>query len=174
MKRLCVIGLVALAALEAGLIDEQAKGGIQWLWFGNMKPNGRFHQAVNQNNPCLSKALDQIPFQGAVLKKDYNRFIDEFLKVPFKKPLATCSRLLAMKRPDVFFCVDSQNIENFCADFGIKASQLNYETYWEEVVCKIKRCTWYNVPEPQNELEKLIHNFRGALLDCFYYTYHWG
>lgn len=168
----------AMSKLErnriAGLIDEQQKesGGIQWLWFGNMKPNGRFFQAVNQNNPHLSKALDQIPFDGMVVKNDYNRFMNQFLKVPFKKPLATCSRLLAMKRPDVFLCIDSKNIKNFCADVGIKESKLNYETYWEEVVCKIKKSTWYHVPQPQNELEKLIHQFRAALLDCFYYNYH--
>lgn len=143
---------------------------IDWGLFGSMKGAGDFKHEVNSNNKYISLALDQIPLEGSIKKAHYESFVDHYEKVSSTRNwIATSTRLLAMKRPDVFVCLDERNRKKLCEDFGIVQVNMNYSRYWNEVIERIFDSEWWNVPCPMDDLGKKIYGGRSALLDVLYY-----
>lgn len=147
------------------------KGEAQWGWFGSMKGAGYFKQAVINNDPHISGALDRIPTVGPVDQQHYTEFTEEFNRA-FPHGgygVAVASRLLAMKRPDYFLCLDSRNRRLLCEDFGIAQSGMNYRRFWDEVVRRTVDSPWWNAPIPNDPLDREIWLGRAAMLDAIYY-----
>lgn len=143
-----------------------------WAWFGSMKGAGTFAGLINTSNEAFSLALDEIPLVGEIRRDHYDRFIEQYLKAyeGGRDGLATATRLLAMKRPDVFLCVDAQNKKRLAEDVGIvRADQLDYERYWDEVVERLMQSPWWQSPEPSNALEREAWHARAAMLDAIFY-----
>ncbi|PHV17436.1 hypothetical protein CSQ90_09005 [Janthinobacterium sp. BJB303] len=143
-----------------------------WAWFGSMKGAGTFAGLINTSNEAFSLALDEIPLVGDIRREHYDRFIEKYLKAyeGGRDGLATATRLLAMKRPDVFLCVDAQNKKRLADDVGIvRADQLDYERYWDEVVERLMQSPWWQSPEPSNALEREAWHARAAMLDAIFY-----
>ena len=142
-----------------------------WGWFGSMQGAGYFHQAVNNNNPHLSAALDLIPLNGTVAREHYEDYIREFVRAfPVgKHGVSLASRLLALKRPDYFVCLDSKNKTKLCKDFGIKQVGMTYERYWDDVVCRIIDSVWWNEPKPSDRMAARVWLGRAAMLDAIFY-----
>jgi HKD family nuclease len=143
----------------------------QWGWFGSMKGAGYFKQAINSNSPQISKALNSIPLEGRVARAQYDEYVKEFTKAFANggHGVATASRLLALKRPDQFVCLDSKNQRELCANFGIKQSGIDYERYWEEVVDRITDAPWWNSPRPKAQGDAQTWDGRAAMLDAIFY-----
>ncbi|MFW9594971.1 MAG: phospholipase D family protein [Macromonas sp.] len=143
-----------------------------WGWFGSMRGAGYYHQAVNNNNPYISEALDEIPIQGPVSRKHYEAYIEKFLQAfpNGRDGVAIASRLLALKRPDYFVCLDSKNKKKLCEDFGIKDANMNYERYWEEIIERITDSAWWNEATPKNASDIRVWKGRAAMLDAIFYT----
>ena len=153
----------------AGTLKDKSELANTMAWFGSMKGAGFFCKAVRENNSKLSKALDAIPFYAQpVSKSDYRRFVDTFEQVE-GSGIATGTRLLAMKRPDIFVCFDSANQRKLCNDFGISVSKMTFERYWDEIIARILSSEWWNEPKPVNKLEKRVWKYRSAFLDAIYY-----
>ncbi len=141
---------------------------LDWLWFGSMIGHGYFKQAVIDKNPQIAAALDEIPLAGEVTQDHFDRYLKLFRNA-FKNPgTATATRLLAMKRPDYFVCLDSKNRVKLCEEFGI-AKSVDLDGYWEKVVERLTDSNWWNSPEPNDELEKRIWKCRAAFLDVRFY-----
>lgn len=141
-----------------------------WGWFGSMKGNGIFHRLVNENNPHFSDALSHIPLNGVVTRQHYNAYIHEFIRaLPEKQYVGTASRFLALKRPDYFVCLDSANKRNLCEDFGIVQTNMTYERYWDDVICRITDSVWWNSPVPENKTQARVWFGRAAMLDVIFY-----
>jgi HKD family nuclease len=145
-------------------------------YFGSMMGAGRYKNRINKNNPNISLALDKIPLNGEIRKNHYEQFIAEYLKAYPEggAGLATVTRLLAMKRPDVFLCVDGKNMEQLCKDIGIdikllKNKQDLYKNYWTEVTLRLMNSPWWQSPEPSDKNEKDLWNYRAAMLDAILY-----
>lgn len=137
-----------------------------------MKGAGRFRNAIDRNDVNLSAALDRIPRDGLVSEEHYRAFIDSFLRA-FPKGgdgIAVATRLLSMKRPDMFVCLDSKNRAALCKEFGIAQNKLEYERYWREIIERLRLADWWNAPCPNGGEEKAIWLGRTALLDALYYT----
>ena len=149
----------------AGLIrDEEAV----WAYFGGMSAAGKFKKQIN--NIHISNALDHIPTKGIVNKKDYDKFTEEF-KLAFVDGgdgIATVSRLLAMKRPDYFICLNSQNRNGLRKDFSL-SSNIRYEEYWNNLITIIIDSVWCSSSCARDNSEKQIWQFRVAMLDIIYY-----
>ena len=152
----------------AGLPNKKCQN---WAWFGSMKGAGVFHSNIKKNNPHISDALSYIRLEREILKKDYLKFIDTFLLAfpDGRDGIGTASRLLAMKRPDIFVCIDQKNNTNMCRDFGITSSGITYERYWDELIGRIHDSVWWQTEAPANVFEKSIWENRAALLDCIFY-----
>jgi hypothetical protein len=143
---------------------------VDWGYFGSMKGAGIYKNRIIENDLNISKALDEIPFSGQITKIHYQRFLKHYKKTFEGNYLATATRLLAMKRPDTFVCLDSKNKSSLCKDFEITQSGLDYERYWDEIIIRIYDSNWWLNPEPKNDREKSVSDSRSAFLDSLYYV----
>lgn len=144
---------------------------IDWMYFGHMV-SPRFKTRINEDYFDISDSLDCIPLHGKVTKKDYMNYIEYFKEHSgYGYGISTISRLLAMKRPDIFFCVTGENKNTLYDDFGIikDIKSHEYERYWDEIIQRIHKSEWFNTNEPNDVLEKNIWNKRVAMLDAVFY-----
>ena len=109
-------------------------------------------------------------------REDYVAYIDRFVRAfPFsdnqykRHGLATATRLLAMKRPDYFVCLDNANREKLLGSFGVKIANQDYEGYWDKVIERIQLSTWWNARRPTEATAGQIWDGRAAMLDAIYY-----
>lgn len=141
-------------------------------WFGSMVGAGKFYELMNASEPAFSAALDAIPLTGAVTRDQYDTFISEYLKAfpNGRDGVGTATRLLSMKRPDTFLCVDSANLKKLAQDVGMKRpDKLDYERYWTEVVERLQQAPWWQSPEPKQQSEAKAWHARAAMLDAIFY-----
>lgn len=146
---------------------------LNWAWFGSMVGAGVFKGLVKSKPEGLSAALDLIPRSGAVNEVDYERFKERFLEsfVGEKKGggLATASRLLALKRPDYFVCVDSANERKLSEAIGVNKSDIKLDTYWSHIIEPILCSPWWNSGRPSDDFAGRIWDARVACIDAFCY-----
>lgn len=158
----------ALAGFIVDLEDTSGKD-IDWLMFGSMKGAGTFKHAIN-NNIKIGKALDAIPLYGKVSRKQF----DDYCKVfkDWKNPIACATRLLAIKRPDLFLCVNSKNKKELSRLLNIKQSQFTLDNYWDVILMPIYNSLWFKdgISKP-NKLESDVKRFQVAMLDSISYRY---
>jgi hypothetical protein len=143
----------------------------EWQAFGTM-PVGFFEQAVKDKKKAagLSWALEKIPRTGDISSERFSDFVQAFRKAaPPKTGIGCATRLLAMRRPDYFFCLNGPNERLFKKAFGIKGT-IELEDYWSEVVERVKRTPWWDEKEPTAALEKRIWRCRAALMDNIFYN----
>jgi len=156
----------------AGLISE-FNGIEDWKLFAATNPNGRFYKLFKseKGRNGISDALDIIPQKGVVTKNQFNRYVSEMRKITNLDDIKTiATRFLAMKRPDVFVCLSSQN-KGILNLLGVTKKNIKLDEYWDLVVTPILSSTWYNEKIEdvfENQLE--IFRYRAAMLDALYYT----
>lgn len=141
-------------------------------WFGSMTGAGTFYNLMNASEPAFSLALAEIPSTGTVTKSQYASFIAEYLKAypNGRDGIGTATRLLSMKRPDQFLCVDGANREKLAKDVGMKrADQISYERYWEEIVVRLMDSPWWRSPPPGEGKDLKAWKARAAMLDAIFY-----
>lgn len=159
----------------AGTYGAKEKGikGLPWGWFGTMFGQGDFKTLVNAQPDTLSAAMDEIPLKGSIEEDDYDAFAKLFRQAFIKKShvggVATASRLLAMKRPDIFVAVNDANRRGLCEGFGVAYSTLELNNYWDRIVVPIQLSSWWRARRPGRPESGRIWDNRAALLDCIYY-----
>jgi hypothetical protein len=138
------------------------------LYFGAMRAAGAFQKILRQSPGRLDKALDTVPRRGEVTRRQFDHF---FRKLPAAGVgIGTATRLLAMKRPDRFLCVNDGNIPRLSAHFGVtQASLQEFEGYWN-LLTRVWRCDWFFAPRPRTPLSAALWDSRVALLDAIYYN----
>lgn len=139
-----------------------------FLLFGSMQWVGLFKQAIKDNNEGISLALDEIPLDGDLSRDHYRRFSDRFLKAFKRSGMALASRLLAMKRPDTFVCVNNRNREGLFSALGLSPSR-DAEAYWE-LIERVRACAWWKAPPPAAGDGREVWAARAAFLDALFYT----
>jgi hypothetical protein len=139
-----------------------------FLLFGSMQPVGRFKQAIKDNNEGISLALDEIPLDGDISRAQYQRFTDRFLNAFQRSGMALASRLLAMKRPDTFVCLNNENREGLVQAFRVSPNR-DAEAYWA-LIEKVRTCIWWKAPLPAAGDEREVWKARAAFLDSLFYT----
>lgn len=149
--------------------DLKIEGATEWGYFGSMQGAGKFKNKIKSNNEFISKALDQIPLFGDITQHQYDNYLLYFRQALPGNYLATSTRLLSMKRPDIFLCYDSKNNTALCRDFGINKANMTNERYWKEIIMRIQDSEWWRNSNPKNEIEKKIRSARTAFLDSLYY-----
>jgi HKD family nuclease len=146
---------------------------LQWAWFGSMIGQGDFKNLVNDHPSRLSKAMQHIPIDGDVSKEDFDKFVHEFNRAfedkAHKGGVPTATRLLAMKRPDIFVGVNKANRAGICKAFGAAPSTLNLKNYWERIIIPAQNSPWWLHARPKDPLTQRIWDNRAALMDGIYY-----
>ena len=162
-----------------GLIEEYEDIS-DWRYFGSTKPNGKFRKNYkNKYLDGLSNALDNIPLSGDVNQELYQKFVDEVRNITgFNNPITICTRLLTMKRPDIFVCVagrqnqdgEISTMAKLCNLLGSKRKTITLDNYWDEIILSIKESEWYQTPSNMiSEKYIRLYNYRAAMLDALYY-----
>lgn len=148
----------------------ESQSDVDWGWFGSMKGAGKFQNRINTNNICISNALDEIPLEREINRSDYLSFVREFKKAfpDGGAGVAIASRLLAIKRPDYFVCLDKKNRPKLCAEFDISQS-ISFEEYWDEIIERIIDSVWWQSEKPRNKSEAKAWDGRSAMLDSIFY-----
>ncbi|CAA0123066.1 Uncharacterised protein [BD1-7 clade bacterium] len=143
----------------------------RWGWFGSMTGVGVFKKMINNNDKYLAKAVNSIPLEGEITKAHFDQFIVHYKRAfgGSRDGVATASRLLAMKRPDIFVCFNSKNEIKIKEAIGIKFGKKDYGAYWEELICRISTAVWWNTPQPVGVEDRAIWMGRTALLDAYFY-----
>ncbi|MFN7916701.1 MAG: phospholipase D family protein [Vicinamibacterales bacterium] len=154
-----------IAGLPTPLDAGRADAGL----FGSMMGNGIFRKHIGRNDPNISRALDQIPKSGQLTQAHFDGFVREFQKSFSENFISTATRLLAMKRPDMFVCFDQRNRRKMCKAFAVPSTGMTYERYWSHIVQRLADCEWWNNPKPRNETERRISEGRAAFLDVLFY-----
>ncbi len=150
----------------AGFLGE--KDGVNWNFFGGTG-SGKFMHMIRINEPFVSDALDKIPIEGELTRRNFFDFITEFKKGGGKNMISSASRLLAMKRPDIFVCLNERNNKKLCKYFGISQNGMTYERYWDDIIERILDSDWWNSPPPKNPEELSVWKGRSAFLDSISY-----
>lgn len=155
----------------AGIATEnQSDSNVNWGWFGSMSGAGKFQNRINTNNKYISRALGAIPLQGTVYKSHYTKFVSLFQQTfpDGGAGVAIASRLLAMKRPDQFVCLDKRNRPKLCNEFGISKT-VTFDAYWDDVIERINDSVWWSSKMPHNKTEAKAWLGRAAMLDTIFY-----
>jgi hypothetical protein len=139
-----------------------------FLLFGSMQAVGLFKRAIKDNNEGISLALDEIPLNGDVSRDQYQSFTNRFLTAFKRSGMALASRLLAMKRPDAFVCVNRENREGLFQAFRLTPRR-DAEAYWE-LIERVRTCPWWKAPPPPAGDEREVWRARTAFLDALFYT----
>ena len=156
------------------------KGIDDWCFFGSMTANGVFKSNFKKKYLTgLSEALDIIPQDGQVKESQFNRFVQAVRKVTkYKDPITLCTRMLAMKRPDIFVCAAGRSSKNgndstmskLCSLLKLDRKTLSIDNYWSLIILNIQKSDWYQTDvDSIAEEEKKIYTYRAAMLDALYY-----
>jgi len=140
---------------------------IDWMWFGNMQSAGRFARLVNQRPKSIARALDSIPLEGEVRRSHYEAFVDAIKGLP-GVAMGSATRLLSMKRPDVFVSFNARSRERLCQACGLPQN-VDWDGYWDLILARIRESIWYQHPQPSHPQAHRIWANRVALLDALYY-----
>lgn len=140
-------------------------------WFGNMGPSRKFWPALRDHLPHLSDALDHIPSGGDVTRREFDAYVGNYKRAfpDGGDGIGTATRLLAMKRPDQFVCLDTANRRKLGEDLGIGVSNMSLDRYWDEVVERVRDTPWWLSPRPAGGAELEIWQGRVAMLDALFY-----
>ena len=156
-----------LAGLQPGSED------YDWRWFGSMQGAGKFQNRINANDFFISEALDAIPQTGMVSRSHFMNAVSKFKRAfpNGRDGIGILSRLLTMKRPDSFFCIDTPNRKSICKKMGVKLIQSShYERYWDELIERLIETPWYQSPQPAEGDELRAWRGRMAILDAIIYA----
>jgi hypothetical protein len=154
----------------AGMVGPTEEDPVDYKWFGSMATAVKFWGPIKNNDENLSLALDLIPATGGVSRADYIAYVERFQRA-FQNGgdgIATATRLPAMKRPDLFVCLDRRNKEGLCRDFGI-SRKVGYESYWDSIIERIMEASWWYSSPPAAGEEREVWKARAAFLDSIYY-----
>ncbi len=156
------------------------RGIDDWCFFGSMTAKGSFRSDFrNKFLFGLSDALDIIPHKGQVKFLQFEQFVKAVRKTTkYKDPITLCTRLLAMKRPDVFVCAAGRSSKNgkestmskLCSLLKLDRKTLSIDNYWDLIILNIQNSDWYQTDvDSIPEGEKKIYSYRAAMLDALYY-----
>ena len=145
-------------------------------YFGTTHSAGQFTHAILDSPASVDRALDKIPFDNKhrVTKAEFDAFFASFERfaqsVPKPRPGVGCaSRLLAMKRPDTFVCVNGENRRRLARAFGFSDDELRSASGYWRFSEHIWSLPWYDSPRPRQPTQLEVWKARAALVDAFYY-----
>lgn len=155
----------------AGILKPCTRLGVDWGFFGQMSAFGSYSPTLQQHSKLFSKALDHIPLQGPIRRRHYEAYLTAFKKIPGASKTWTGmgTRLLTMKRPDYFVCIDNANRTGLCRYFGSAPTTTDLDNYWDRIIAPMMLTPWWQVDMPEDDMEQEIWMGRAAMLDAIYY-----
>ena len=144
--------------------DAKISEHINWKLFGSMVGAGKFKHDIIHNIK-IGKALDKIPLKGMVTKDMFLDFCKAFDK---RNPIGCVTRLLAIKRPDLFVGINDKNKKIFSKMLSVPQSDFNISSYWD-ILMRIHHSIWFSDSSHVREKDLDKKDFQVALLDILSY-----
>jgi TIR domain len=134
-------------------------------WFGRTFSAGYYKKLINTASLELSEALDEIPTDDDITDEALVRISERAFALR-GVGLACWTRLLSMKRPDLFLCVNSANKNRVRQIFDAAPdSARTYLTFTRRILA----FPWASATTPGDEAERELWEGRVALLDAILY-----
>jgi hypothetical protein len=142
-------------------------------WFASTRTAKGLQQILADVPHSLDTALAHIPLQGDVTQAHYQAFVIDYLQafngIDDTPTLAPATRLLAMRRPDVFTPFNASKSDTLCLALGVaRLNNRDFARYWDDVVLSVHALPWFKQCLPSNEFETLLTRYK-ALLPCWFY-----
>ena len=144
--------------------------------FGSTRGAKGFHELLQHTPSLLDEALSAIPLEGEVSEADYNEFVKRYTAAfstldKGKAGLFVATRLLAMRRPDVFMVLTASKVDALCQGFGlVKLNATDFSRYWVDIIEAIHRQPWFKSAQPEDATELELWNNRVVLFDLFFFV----
>lgn len=170
----------------AGLKESISEPEILYGLFGSMKADAAFRDTVYDENIWreLYNLYQRIPSKAPISKLVARKFIHDVQMIinlnygnEYGKlnHLSAATRLLAMKRPDLYFCVNGANAGRLAKDLGISVAGKNgiktIDGYLDAAE-SLQKSTWGNSARPPTGNDSNIlpcWEGRIAMIDSIYY-----
>ncbi len=163
-----IAGVLGAVEAEAARLDD-----FDWGWFGSMGGAGTFAELIGQQNAAIASALDAIPKRGNVTQAEFNAYVEAFTAAfagaSRTARLGPATRLLAMKRPDVFVCMNAGNTPGLAKALSFAPTTLSLDNYWTRVIEPVHLAPWFNTDRPAGR-DTELWDARVAMLDAIYYS----
>ena len=134
-------------------------------YLGTMTAAGYFKHYVLRDTAVLSNALDCVAIHGPVPMSDVRAFFDAVSVLP-GLGISTSTRLLTLKRPDMFFSVTSRTRRQIGRLLGQCAT--SSESYCA-LLSKVWAAPWARAMRPKGGEAAFVWDARVALLDLVFY-----
>jgi hypothetical protein len=134
-------------------------------YFGRMTGAGYFKQLVSDQPTAIARHLDRVPLSGAVSEADVARYFEGMLAIRGVS-LATGSRLLCVKRPDLFLPFNGANKRRIREVFGPVPEKL---AGYLDLHLRIWSLRWIDSVPPTETSQLRVWTARVALLDALLY-----
>ncbi len=139
-----------------------------FLFFGYTYRVKNFNDKIFEINNPLSKAIDIIPQYGEVTEELFTQYCKIFYEEVSSGSLTCATRLLAMKRPDLFVCITGANKKNICRALGIPQSSLKLSSYWELIISRVQKTKWYKDSNNKYGINPDLYRYKVAMLDVLF------
>ena len=141
-------------------------------YLGNMRGAAWFKPHLRNTPEVIARHLDKLPFAGPI-DSDLVREVVAGLCGESGMRIPSASRMLAVKRPDLFVPVNGANREQVESHFG----RVRYESAsgvddYLRMLDRIYACPWFNAerPERSDAERRFVWENRVALLDALFYA----
>ena len=135
-------------------------------FIGTMRAAGFAKKIVIQSPAQVGAALDLVPLQGRVARVLIEEVLNKMTQLKGVK-VGVASRLLAVKRPDVFVSVNNGSKPQLARLIGGK--RIDTVKQYLALLDHIWSTEWYAASEPEDEHGASIWRRRAALLDSALY-----
>jgi len=112
-----------------------------------------------------TRCLQYIPSEGVVSRSSWKKFVTAYKQALRPTALTTASRLLMLKRPDLFASVNKRSIDGIRRTTGISIKDL--DDYWEAHLV-IWSWPWSRSKKPKSTKRLRVWQARVALLDVLH------
>ena len=136
-------------------------------FIGAMGVAGFAKGIVNNSPEKLGAALDQVPLQGPISRDHVEEVLNVFTQLKGVK-VGVASRLLAVKRPDVFVSVNNGSKPQLARLLGV--NRIDSVEQYLALLDHIWSTEWFTSSEPADEHGASIWRRRAALLDSALYV----
>ncbi len=159
--------------LIAGVSDNQLTKSLQFdhQLLGDMTSYASFKKVIKADAEGFAKVMKVIPSNGAIDGWHFMQFIDTyqqwFAANGFKQsPLYPATRLLSLKRPDQFVCLNEHSQSKLCDALDIKPlKKQEFQRYWDNIITPIQKAKWFDSFLPMEAAEQPLHRVRFAMLE---------
>jgi hypothetical protein len=134
-------------------------------YFGRMVGAGNFKNLVAENPQALGQFLDAIPLSGDLSLDEVEQCLTGMTALRGVN-IATASRLVCVKRQDLFVPYNGANVRRIREIFGRTGPSV---AGYIELHERIWRFGWIRTSEPDTADERRVWHARVALLDALVY-----